>query len=425
MHRHLLFLPLILLLTTVPLHSRLIPVPGDPPQIQKVTSASLKDNPWCGNRNISPTVPGCTVEVYATVDKPVMIDFDESGYLYIGYDENYTGPELQIYRVSPGATRIEWYGSNVMWDPDAIAYDEEGIISGTPGSVIVGSGYPGTIFAILPDQNVITLFDAGVTNPADMDFDGSGRLLYIDCSARGLYETSGGSPTLLFKTLIESCNLAVDSLDRIFIGGSGTIQIYDSDGELINDSFATGWGSAAFFPIAFGRGEYWGTDLYALAEGELIRFDPSGAPTIIGSGFNIGCLDITFGPDHAMYISDPEDSRILRIICEDRVSAGIKIPEDGKIIHGNRTLIMADIVEGEIEEVDNLLFQYRLIPSNIWVDIPPANMNHPNPDFSEPYFIHWDLSGIPSPNVCELRAVVTTVNNEVDAAPRITVVYIR
>jgi hypothetical protein len=110
--------------------------------------------------------------------------------------------------------------------------------------------------------------------------------------------------------------------------------------------------------------------------------------------------------------------------AETDLKARIKIPKEGKRISGNRVSIMADITVGQIEDVDNVRFQYRILPSETWVDIPAANVNHPNPDETHPYFVHWDVTGLPSPSTCELRAVATSVEQVADPAPDITTVII-
>ncbi len=104
--------------------------------------------------------------------------------------------------------------------------------------------------------------------------------------------------------------------------------------------------------------------------------------------------------------------------------ARIKIPKEGKRISGNRVTIMAELISGRIEDVGNIRFQYRLVPSETWLDIPAANINHPNPDTTHPYFVHWDVTGLPSPSTCELRAVATGVDEETDPDPEIRTVMI-
>jgi hypothetical protein len=70
--------------------------------------------------------------------------------------------------------------------------------------------------------------------------------------------------------------------------------------------------------LAFGLGGGWGTDLYTVSGGHLLRYDPViGSPTYgestdLGSGFD-SAVDITFGPDGALYVSTIEDT-IFRIV---------------------------------------------------------------------------------------------------------------
>jgi hypothetical protein len=104
--------------------------------------------------------------------------------------------------------------------------------------------------------------------------------------------------------------------------------------------------------------------------------------------------------------------------------ARIKIPGEGKRIAGNRVTVMAELLCDEIEDIEGIRFQYRLLPSETWLDIPAANINHPNPDTTHPYFVHWDVTGLPSPSTCELRAVATTVGHVTDPDPEIRTVII-
>lgn len=99
------------------------------------------------------------------------------------------------------------------------------------------------------------------------------------------------------------------------------------------------------------------------------------------------------------------------------VKARMKNPCEGKRIAGNRVTLMAEIIQGEIEDVENVLFQYRLTPSENWLNIPAAGPNHPNPDTGYPYLVHWDVTGLPSPNACELRAVATSTKLVADPHP--------
>ncbi len=139
-------------------------------------------------------------------------------------------------------------------------------------------------------------------NPTEMKFDGTGRLLFTDWDLKQVCVTSGQgvSPSTLLTLTSEPYGLAVDSQNLIYVGmpGTGTIQVYDSNGHLVNPNFATlADGNNWSLPLAFGPGGYWGTDLYTVRDGELIRLDSSGTPTVVGSGLvdDIGGIGIRPG----------------------------------------------------------------------------------------------------------------------------------
>ena len=98
------------------------------------------------------------------------------------------------------------------------------------------------------------------------------------------------------------------------------------------------------------------------------------------------------------------------------VRAIIKIPQTGKRINGNRTLVMAELEYGQISEVSSILFQYKSESESSWTDIPNADLQHPNPDLTHPYFIHWDVTGLAS-GFYNLRAVAYDQSNISDANP--------
>lgn len=102
------------------------------------------------------------------------------------------------------------------------------------------------------------------------------------------------------------------------------------------------------------------------------------------------------------------------------IKCEIKVPQDGKRISGNRITVMAEIIEGDIFYVKEALLQYKEANSDSWQDIPAAGMNHPNPDKTYPYFIHWDVSGL-SEGKYDIRAVISDKDNNLTSSQEITV----
>jgi parallel beta-helix repeat protein len=279
----------------------------------------------------SSLVPGFTVETYANLPgHPAMLSFDyTTGALYVGYDPG----NGRIWRVEPGGAAVVPYGQTDISDPDAVLFDASGLISDTPGAVLVGtSNHPsytqGSVLAILPDESVVTIFDftSDFINPGDMAFDSTGRLLFTDISGEKVMQTTSSSntPAVLFTVSRNPVGIAIDSQGRIYTGNSdGTICRHDADGALLDCPWVTGMqtgipGVVEGVPLAFGPVcGVWGTDLYSIDRDQnFVRIHvDDGSIDIIGSGFPV-VADLAFGPDGALYASIYEENRILRIVPE-------------------------------------------------------------------------------------------------------------
>lgn len=100
------------------------------------------------------------------------------------------------------------------------------------------------------------------------------------------------------------------------------------------------------------------------------------------------------------------------------VRAAIKVPQSGKKVSGNRVTVMAEIVSGDPRRVRDVRFQYRTAASTVaaWADIAAAEVQHPNPAPTAPYFVHWDVTGLANGSY-ELRAVAELTDATVDPAP--------
>ncbi|MBI3553851.1 MAG: hypothetical protein HY077_15255 [Elusimicrobia bacterium] len=104
------------------------------------------------------------------------------------------------------------------------------------------------------------------------------------------------------------------------------------------------------------------------------------------------------------------------------VRAVVSSPDSGKRVAGNSVTLMAAIVSGSPDQVEQISFQYRVPGSTAWTNVPAADLNHPNPDEDFPFFIHWDVTGA-APGSYDLRAVAVSVSGSSDTAPgAITVV---
>jgi sugar lactone lactonase YvrE len=271
-----------------------------------------------------PAVPGCNVEVYAELDLPAYLCFAPGGVMYVGHGDN--DAPVSVYRIEAGGGpgSVSPYGPP-LGDPDAIGYDETGLISGTPGAVLTGGGiyFPRHFTAILPDRTATKLWDGPFSNPSDIAFDSTGRMLLLDPTSAAVYQSRGERPTVLFQCpQQDGLCIALDQQDNIFISighyAAAKVLAYHPDGSAFaNNPIAENLGTRSPNPLAFGTGGFWGSGLYVIANHMLMRFDsPLDSPrtfTTVGTGFSNGYNDMEFGPDGALYISDWEANRILRI----------------------------------------------------------------------------------------------------------------
>lgn len=87
-----------------------------------------------------------------------------------------------------------------------------------------------------------------------------------------------------------------------------------------------------------------------------------------------------------------------------KTSMAVKLPLNGQRITGDRVTVAAEFVKGDASLLEFVQFEYRQ-PSitGSWAIIPAAGDFHANPQGSEPYFIHWDVTGMPEGDV-DIRA---------------------
>jgi hypothetical protein len=270
-------------------------------------------------RAADPDVPGFAVTTYADVATAGQLSFDAGGFLFCGNGGGPTGAEaVPIRRVHPGGSPVDDYPS--IDDPDGALVDLDGSISGTAGAVLVCGGIDSTgtskISAILPDESVITVSPvSGVMQNPNFMARGRDGLLLSDSSSQKIFEfIPPGPPAILINSPAVPVHILVDAADRIIVShGDGSIRIWDADGNLVDDQFATGLGNGP--PIAVGNGGDFGTDLYVfhVETGELVRVAPDRTATVVGSGLPTSSGGMTFGPDHALYISDYANGHVLRV----------------------------------------------------------------------------------------------------------------
>ena len=302
-----------------------------------LAAATLALLPSLATARTDPVVPGFTVTTYATVSDPDGISFDPSGVLYVANADNDIAG-VRVHRVAAGGAPVVEYGP-VLYDPDGVLFDATGAVSGVPGSLLVArisapSSDLGEVTVIRPDETSFTLFGISVpgtaSNPTELALDGTGRLIVTDFGLQKVFTDEGGQATELFSLpTTRPLRVAVDAANRIFTTAlDGVIRVHDAAGNEVDGSFATGMGRA----LEFGPGTgVFGADLFGIdLAGQLVRFDSAGTPTVIGSGFVDG--DLAFGPDGALYASQTDDDRVLRIApvgaaCAFRNGSGVNPPD--------------------------------------------------------------------------------------------------
>lgn len=271
-----------------------------------------------------PSVTNCNTTVYTNVADPVKLVFAPDGTLFVGRDNSGSGGSpsdaVKIHKVATNATSKVEFGNSALADPDAVGYDAVGLVSGTPGAVLVGGAAGGsgaTISKITPAGVVSTLFGGVITtanNPGEFLFDAGGRVYISDTSLhRVLTTASSAAPTVLCVST-GAYALAFDVSNRLAVGSFDLprIQLFSTNGTLLVTNFAT---IRAGAPVVAGRGDaFWGRDLYSLNNlGQLLRIDPLGTNTVIvSSGFANPC-QLAFGPDHNLYVSEFATDTIYKI----------------------------------------------------------------------------------------------------------------
>jgi hypothetical protein len=275
-----------------------------------------------GRAVTNPVVACATTTRYANVTDPFKLSFAPDGTLYVGRDNvgsgGTHGDPVKIHRVAPGGSPVTEYGNVAIADPDAVGFDTLGIVSGTPGAVLVGSasGPGASIFKINTNGVVTTLFGGAQTNmanPGELFFDTGGVLYISDFGSNRVFKTaSPAAPTNLLLYL-GAYALALDVSNRLAVGAyeGGGLALYSTNGAPLG-AFPSIRRAGA--PIVAGPGDaFWGRELYSVsANEELIRIDSFGNAVVMGTGFD-GFISMAFGPDHALYVSYLDYDVILRI----------------------------------------------------------------------------------------------------------------
>ncbi len=290
------------------------------------------------------SVPGFTVSPYASVIDPIRLARGLNGELFVGRDPNPAGSitPFKVWRVAAGGSPVVEMGNTAISDPDVVALDVDGTISGTPGSLLVAgliSTTVGRISAIKPDGSVVTLFESNQwANIAAMSFDHAGRLVFIAVESDSIWVTTGRTPVVLVDLPgnADPLWMTIAADDSIYVSdAAGTVRIYASDGTLLNPLLVDFPSPVA---LSIAPGGPFGTDLHALerSSGKLFRVNAQGVATQIGQGFGSGIAvsDILFGPCGELYVAMNPTDQILVVngpTCACGVVAGADLNGDGVV----------------------------------------------------------------------------------------------
>lgn len=267
-------------------------------------------------------VNGTVTTVYATVTDPIKLAFVPDGTLFVGRDNSGSGGSagdaVKIHRVAPGGSPVTEYGAAAIPDPDAVAYDALGIVSGTPGAVLVGGSAVGTgaVISKINTNGTVTQLFGGVqvsmNNPGELLFDASGRLYISDSGSNRVFATSSSAAPTNLISFSGAYELALDVSNRLAVGSFNSLPLfyYTTNGVPAGSGPPIKDGS----PVVAGPGDpFWGRELYAVnSVNQLIRIDSFGNTVAVGTNFD-GVISMAFGPDTALYVSYRDYDLILRI----------------------------------------------------------------------------------------------------------------
>jgi hypothetical protein len=289
------------------------------------------------------SVPGFAVSSYATVNDPIRLARGVNGELFAGRDPTASGSSTpqKVWRIGAGGAPVVEIGNSPTPDPDVVALDVNGTISGVPGSVIVGglvNASLGRMSAIHPDGTVVTLFESNAwINIAAMRFDHAGRLLFCGFESDAVWVTTGGTPTILAQSPGPNpLWMTIGPDDSIYVSDEvGVVKRYASNGTLLDPLVANFGG---FTTIDFAPGGPFGVGLYGLrrSDGTLFRVLPGGALQSVGTGFPTGTAitDMLFGECGELYVGVHPQDKILVIegpSCACGVVQGPDINGDGAV----------------------------------------------------------------------------------------------
>jgi hypothetical protein len=275
----------------------------------------------------APAVPGATVRIHASVPDPTDIDIAADGTVFCGRDNSGSGGRyedaVKIHRVAPGGSPVSEFGDTAPADPDSVAIDRSGAITGTPGSVLAGGAryvfgsQDGRITAFTPAgvSSILIFLQTEISNPGSFVTDPQGRLVFNAYNPSGntvkiLRREAGGSLTTLvatgrpYATAFDALGRTVTSEDN-----GNPIRVFAADGTLLA-SHPIGRDATH---LARAKGGFWGNSIYLFDPSHnLVCLEVDGSWRVVGTGFE-KAGDLVFGDDDCLYVAEFDNDRILRI----------------------------------------------------------------------------------------------------------------
>ena len=287
--------------------------------------------------------PGFTLGIFAYVTDPFHLAFDSDGNLFAGRDNSGSvgdpATTARIHKISPSGVAVE-FGPSID-DPDGVIVDIDGTVA-TLGrdTVLVASLLQGsqssTITQISSDESSSSVLIENtspiLTNPQQLAFDSTGKLLWVNCGSPDRVDTVGyfdGENIGVFGIVdVSTClgGIAIGPDDQVFVSDfeRGTVKLFDSYGNLLNPAFVTGLKKPD--AMAFDTIGLFGRKLYVVerGNGQIRSIDPDNGDTeVFAWDFN-GPFGLAFGPDGCLYVSEFNTDTVWKI-CSTTILVEIDI----------------------------------------------------------------------------------------------------
>jgi len=226
-------------------------------------------------------------------------------------------------------------------NPDDIIVDIDGAVAtlGTDSVLVASlllSSNLSRITQISSDELTYSTLIQGtspiITNPQQLAFDSTGRLLWVNCGSPTRVNTVGffdGTALGVFGTVdVNTClgGIAIGPDGQVFVSDfeNGTVKVLDSDGDLVDPAFVTGLSRPD--AMAFDTTGLFGGKLFVVerGNGQIRSIDPvSGNTEVFATDFD-SPFGLAFGPDDCLYVSEFNTDTVWKI-CSTTILVDIDI----------------------------------------------------------------------------------------------------